>query len=81
MIIKTETGSEYYIRDGILTKAGDRLTAYKVYSIKPFEHGTVSCVEEIESLPDGEPVVGKRLYISGLGEYNLTTNVVEVIEE
>ena len=81
MIIKTETGSEYYLRSGILTKKGDNLMAYKTYNVIPFEHGTTKSIEDILKLPQGKPEIGKRVYFSGLGEWNVTTNVVEIIEE
>lgn len=81
MIIKTETGSEYYLRGGILTKKGDRMLAYKVSKVIPFEHGTVEFISDISKLPHGKPEVGKRVYFSGLGTWNITTNVVEIIEE
>lgn len=79
MIVKTETGSEYYIRNGILTKAGDNILAYKVSGTIPFKHGITDT--ELAKLPYAKPEVGKRLYIQGLGTWNITTNVVEVIEE
>lgn len=79
MIIKTESGSEYYIRNGILNKAGDNLLAYKVHATKPFIHGMDE--DEVLDQPNAKPEVGKRLYISGLGNWNITTTVVEVIDE
>ena len=81
MIIKTETGSEYRLRNGILTKVGDRVMAYKVFTMIPFDHGTVSDLEDILNLPTGKPEIGKRMYFSGLNDWNVTTNVVEIIEE
>ena len=79
MIIKTESGSEYYIRNGILNKANDRFLAYKVYGTKPFVHGMNE--DQVLSQPDAKPEVGKRLYIYGLANWNITTTVVEIIDE
>ena len=81
MIIKTETGSVYSLDRGILTKKGDNLMAYKVHFMAPFEHGTVNDLEDLNNLKPGQPEIGKRMYFSGLGEWNVTTTVVEVIEE
>lgn len=80
MIIKTESGSEYYLRNGILNKKNDNMLAYKVIKTIPFPNDAKS-IEEINEYPAGKPEVGKRLYISGLGSWNVTTTVVEVLEE
>jgi hypothetical protein len=50
-----------------------------MYTI-PFPN-EVKSIEEIHDYPHGTPEIGKRLYISGLGNWNVTTNVVEIIKE
>ena len=81
MIIKTETGSEYRLRNGILTKVGDRLMAFKVVFMAPFEHGSVADISDCVLLEPGQPEIGKRMFFSGLGNWNVTTNVVEIVDE
>ena len=81
MKIKTETGSIYNLNRGILTKEGDNLMAYKVHFMAPFEHGTVNDLEDLNHLEQGQPEIGKRMYFSGLGQWNVTTNVVEIVNE
>jgi hypothetical protein len=41
----------------------------------------VSDLEDILNLPIGKPEIGKRMYFSGLNDWNVTTNIIEVIEE
>jgi hypothetical protein len=81
MKITTESGSVYNIDDsGICTKTdkdGNRIDAFKPFIIIPVpDH--IKLVKEIYTLPHGKPVVGQRLYLSGLDVWWLTTPVVSV---
>jgi hypothetical protein len=80
MIIRTESGSEYYIRNGILNKKNDNYTAYKVSYMKAVPDG-IESFDEIDRLPKSNPIVGQRLYVCGWKGWNLTTKVVEIIKE
>jgi hypothetical protein len=53
------------------------MDAFKAFVIIPVPE-SVKTVKEVFTLPEGEPVVGKRLYISGLNVWWLTTLVVSV---
>jgi len=79
--ITTETGSVYNIDEhGICVKTdkdGNRIDAFKPYVVIPVPDD-VKNLKEVFSLPQGEPVVGQRLYISGLDNWWLTTRVVKV---
>lgn len=81
MKITTETGSVYNIGEhGICVKTdkhGKQIDAFKPFIIIPVPND-VKILGEVFSLPQGEPVVGQRLYISGLDNWWLTTRVVEV---
>ena len=81
MKITTETGSVYDIDDhGYCVKTdkhGKRIDAFKPLVMIPV-HNDVRTLKEVFTLPEGEPVVGKRLYISGLYVWWLTTPVVSV---
>lgn len=81
MKIVTETGSIYNIDDhGICVKTdkdGNRIDAFKPFTMIPV-HNDVRTLKEVFTLPEGDPVVGKRLYISGLQVWWLTTTVVSV---
>lgn len=83
MKITTESGSVYNIDDsGICTKTdkdGNRIDAFKPFIIIPVPNH-IKLAKGIYTLPQGEPVVGQRLYISGLSTWWLTTPVV-LIEE
>jgi len=83
MKITTETGSVYDLSDsGICTKTdaeGRRVDAFKPFVVKPVpDH--VTTLKEVYELPDDYPVVGQRMYISGLNTWWLTTRVVLVEE-
>lgn len=81
MKITTESGSVYDIDDyGMCVKTdkhGRRVDMFKPLVVIPVPD-EVKIVKEIYTLPQGEPVVGKRLYISGLNTWWLTTPVVSV---
>jgi len=81
MKITTETGSVYDIDDnGICIKTnaeGRRIDAFKPFIIKPVpDH--VTTLGEVYGLPEGNPVVGQRMYISGLNTWWISTPVVGV---
>lgn len=81
MRITTETGSVYNIDEhGICVKTnkdGHRIDAFKPFVMIPVTE-EVDTLGEIFKLPQGDPVIGKRLYISGLDGWWLTTYVVKV---
>lgn len=81
MKITTETGSVYDIGDhGICRKTdseGNHVDSFKPLYMVPITKETTT-LGEIHELPQGEPVIGKRLYISGLNNWWLTTRIVSV---
>jgi hypothetical protein len=81
MRVKTVTGSVYDISfSGVCIKYdlyGRRVDAFKPFIMKPVPDHVVN-LEEIHSLPQGDPVVGQRLYLSGLKSWWVTTEVVSV---
>lgn len=81
MKITTETGSVYTIDEhGICVKTdkkGNRIGAFKPFIMIPVSED-VKTLKEVFTLSEGDPVVGKRLYISGLQVWWLTTPVVSV---
>lgn len=83
MRITTETGSVYNIDDhGICVKTdkdGNRIDAFKPFTMIPVPDGTKT-LKDVRELPHGDPIIGQRLYLSGLNVWWLTTNVVSVEE-
>jgi hypothetical protein len=81
MKITTETGSVYDIdKYGMCIKTdknGERIDMFKLLVTIPVPHH-VKLVKEIYTLPQGEPIIGQRLYLSGLNTWWLTTPVVSV---
>lgn len=80
MRITTETGSVYEIDDGLCIKKnaeGERIDAFKVWVMKPVPDD-ITTWEEIHDLPQGEPEVGKRLYLAGRDVFWISTQVVSV---
>lgn len=81
MIITTETGSVYNIDDhGICVKTdkdGNRIDAFKPFTMIPVPDG-IETLKDVFELPHGDPVIGQRLYLSGLNVWWLTTTVVSV---
>lgn len=79
--ITTETGSVYDISDrGIchkMNKDGHCVDAFKPFVIKAVPD-TVTTLGEVYELEDSEPVIGQRMFISGLNNWWLSTNVVSV---
>ena len=53
------------------------MDAFKAFVIIPVPE-SVKIVKEVFTFPEGKPVVGQRLYISGLNVWWLTTLVVSV---
>lgn len=81
MKITTETGSVYEISEsGICHKTdkdGKLVDAFKPFVISPVpEH--VTTLKEVYELPQGDPVIGERLFLSGLNNWWLSTRVVSV---
>jgi hypothetical protein len=83
MRITTETGSVYDIdKYGMCIKTdknGKRIEMFKALVIIPVPDG-VKLVKEIYTLPQGEPIIGQRLYLSGLDTWWFTTPVVSIEE-
>lgn len=81
MKITTETGSVYNIDEhGICVKTdknGNRIDAFKPLVMIPVSE-EVETLSDILKLPHAEPVIGQRLYLSGLNVWWLTTYVVSV---
>lgn len=82
MIITTETGSTYTLENGFCVKTnknGVKVSSFRLWLTKPIpEH--VTKMEEIAGLPEGEPAIGQRLYVTGRDEWWVTTRVVSVEE-
>lgn len=83
MRITTESGSVYEIDDsGVCVKInfeGRRVDAFKPFTVKPVPDSVHSWLG-VHEAPDGDPVVGQRMYISGLNTWWLTTPVVSIEE-
>lgn len=80
MKVTTETGSVYSIEHNLCTKVdknGLRVDQFKVWIMKPVPD-YVTTWEEIRELPEGEPVVGQRLYLSGREGWWISTRIVKV---
>lgn len=79
--VTTETGSVYDINEsGICLKTdkdGRSVDAFKPFCLKPIPDGVLT-MGEVYDLPEGDPVVGQRMYISGLNTWWITTPVVSV---
>jgi hypothetical protein len=79
--IVTKTGSVYTINEsGICLKTdkdGRSIDAFKPFCMKPIPKDVLT-IGDVHALPDGEPVIGQRLYISGLNTWWVTTPVVSV---
>lgn len=84
MVIKTESGAIYTIKDGLAKKTRDGVTedVFKCSVIKPFpedwQEGTPVTYEWIDGLPEGQPVIGRRLYLGGYGNWWITTEIASV---
>lgn len=81
MKITTETGSVYDIDSrGVCRKTnkeGKLVDAFKPFYMAPVPD-EVTTMAEVYELPQGDPVIGQRMYISGLNNWWLSTAVVSV---
>jgi hypothetical protein len=84
MIVTTESGSVYDIdENGVCLKkdsTGRVIDAFKPFHMAPVADD-VKTLADIYGLPQGDPVVGQRFYISGLSCWWLSTPVVSVSYE
>lgn len=84
LVIKTETGSVYSIRNGIYMKNGGN--PRKIWTLKSLDADFQpinfdDLHNELEKTPNVDrPEVGKRMYISGREGWNYSTVVVSVEE-
>jgi hypothetical protein len=85
--VTTNSGAVYEIRDGICYKTDHRGFAYepfKVWVTKPVEYTYDLEWDQfwalIHSLPEGEPEIGKHLYIAGKDNWWISTTVVSIEE-
>ena len=79
--VVTTSGSVYEINEsGICVKTdkdGKHVDAFKPLVVIPVpDH--IKFGREIYTLPQGEPIIGQRLYLSGLNTWWLTTPVVSI---
>lgn len=80
MVIVTESGSQYRIIDGVCKKydpEGVMVDVFKVWSMKVIDRSDISW-EDLHEAPEGEPVIGKSLYLSGKETWWITTPVKSV---
>lgn len=81
MKITTKSGAVYTIDDhGICRKIdheGYHVSSFKVFSMKAVPT-TVKTMSEVLALPQSEPEVGKLLYVSGMCDDWLSTEVVSI---
>lgn len=78
MKITTESGSVYKIDDNICRKYdrnGTCIDSFKVYAMKAVPD-SVTTLMEIYELPDSEPQIGLRMYISGKDSWWISTRVI-----
>jgi hypothetical protein len=82
MIIKTESGSRYEIDDhGICRKFdrdGDVVDVFKLYCMKAIPTGVITQIAQVWDYPNGEPEVGKLLFVLGKDVSWLSTEVVSI---
>lgn len=81
MIIRTESGSSYEIDDhGICRKfngEGACVDSFKVFFMKAIPD-TITNMGDIWDCPNGNPEVGKLLYIGGKDGWWLSTKVISI---
>lgn len=81
--VTTESGSVYIIDERRICNKYDSegymVATFKVMSLKALP-GNISyySMSDIHEVPEGEPVVGWRMFISGLDPWWVTTPVVSV---
>jgi hypothetical protein len=83
MKITTKSGSVYKINDhGICTKYdkdGNAIDSFKAYVIKSVA-ADIKDFDQLLADPNDAPEVGKRMYISGLSVWWISTIVVSIEE-
>jgi hypothetical protein len=83
MKITTKSGSVYIIDEHNVCrkydKDGNAVESFKVFVMKPIPDWCTDMNDLLE-LPTGEPNIGQRLYLFGLGNWWVTTAVVSVEE-
>ena len=84
MRITTESGAVYEIIGGICCKTGHRGEVYSpfmVWTMKAIDQDNPPATwEELRTIPDGDPEIGKRMYVSGKDEWWISTKVVSIEE-
>jgi len=76
----TEAGSVYEIDEhGICRKYrdGKLVDSFKALSIRSVPN-TVTKMDDVYELPDGELKIGDRLYISGINNWWLSTKIARI---
>jgi hypothetical protein len=80
--ITTETGSTYTIKNGLCVKTsskGNWVDTFKLWTMKPVPED-IATWEELHSLPEGDPVLGERLYLAGKDVWWVSTRVVSITQ-
>jgi len=82
LIIKTASGSKYEIIDGVCRKYDPE--GHLIDSFKPVElKGVRKDIQNLKDLRDArkfKPAIGKRLYVTSLNGWWLSTEIVEIID-
>ncbi len=82
MIIRTESGSCYEINDHSICKKfdrdGDVVDVFKLYCMKAIPAGAISQMAQVWNYPNGDPEVGKLLFVLGKDVSWLSTKVVSI---
>lgn len=81
MKIHTASGSVYEFDNNICRKRnseGTVIDTFKVFFMKAVPMSGISTMEEVYDLPNGEPEVGKRLYLGGRDSWWLSTEVMRI---
>lgn len=80
MKVTTKSGSVYEIDQNLCRKydnTGRLVDTFKVFNMKPIPLHVDSMIDVFVA-PEGEPTVGQRLFLAGLGPWWLSTEVVKV---
>ena len=85
MKITTESGAVYLIERGVCYKTsheGYEQAPFKVWVMKPLPEDieSINTWDDIRDLPEGAPVVDRRLYIAGRDIWWISTPVVRIEE-
>jgi hypothetical protein len=82
--ITTKSGSVYKINDHRICtkydKDGNAIDSFKVYVVKSIDND-VNNFDQLLASPGNSPEIGKRMYISGLDVYWISTTVVSIERE